>query len=115
MHVKGASMAAAKWSYMIPQHSTQARCFLLFLEREGNRAPGEKPLKVRLRSTETHCTYDHRGWTRKCRTQRQPDFPRHAAQGINQDGYRPDINPAQQDFCWAFSGFQINNRTIFYQ
>ena len=56
VHVKGASMAAAKRSCMIPEHSTQARCFLTWESIFGEGGKPEYPEKnpqVRLRSTET--------------------------------------------------------------
>ena len=46
-HVKGASTAAAKWSCMIPEHSTQARCLLLGVDfgEGGTRTTQSKTLK----------------------------------------------------------------------
>ena len=83
---------------MIPEHSTQARRFLLGVDfGDGGELdyPKKNP-QARLRSTETQHTYDRIGGRRECRIQRQPDCPRHTAQGPRMVAHS-DINPAQQD------------------
>ena len=85
---------AAKRSCMIPQHSTQARCFWLGVNfGEGGKLEYlEKNPQGRSRSTETQPTYDCRGGRCKWRIQRQPNFPWHTAQG-HQDGCPSGYQP----------------------
>ena len=85
--ISKAPQAAAKWSCMIPEHSTQARCFWLEVDfGEGGKPEyPEKNPQIRLWWTETQPTYDRRCGKPKCRIQCQPDFLRHTAHG-HQDG-----------------------------
>jgi len=80
--------AAAKRSCMIPQHSTQARCFW---RGRKTRVAGEKPSsQVEINWNSAHIRLQR--WEAKCRIQSQPDFPRHTAQG-HQDGCPSGYQP----------------------
>ena len=75
------------------------------LEREENRSTRRKT-QVGLRSTETQPVYDRRGGRRKCRIQRQLDFPTHTAQG-HQDGWLSGYWPCP-------TGLTVNSRYSVY-
>ena len=104
VHVKGASMAAAKWSYLILEHSTHVFDWESILESEENKSTWRKTLKSgwdRLKLNP--CTIaevgganvEHNG------NLTSPDMQHRVTRMVT----HPDINPAQQDFETIFFTF----------
>ena len=92
--------AAAKQSCMILEHRTQARCFRLGVNfgEEGKLEYPEKNPQVRLRSTGSRPTYDHRGGSYGANVEYNVNL---TSQSIQHRAARMvahlDINPTRQD------------------